>query len=365
MTTGLAGTTRQWSRRPDDERFLSLDDLQRAVDARRSESWTLTSAVQDLRVRVADGADAITLDGYDLSQGERRTLTPTHHAFGQLARYANAPGDYLRKLPAELAAINLQWGIEHNPIREHSLVLGQSNGSNTLRAMTSTSYGRIWDGQVVQAVQRVNEDGRWKVPSASYATTNPKRASTLYASDRDVFVFLVDEANAIEVGGDTLFRGFVARNSEVGASVFGLTTFLYRYVCDNRLIWVSTEVQELRIRHTSGAPDRFAYEGAKYLRRYAEESSKQIVDSIRQAQAKEIPDGDQPGKGWEVWLQQRGFTNTIARSAVQMAQAEEGEARSLWDIINGITAYARSYTHTDARVQLETAAGGLMSYASS
>ena len=43
------------------------------------------------------------------------------------------------------------------------------------------------------------------------------------------------------------------------------------------------------------------------------------------------------------------------------AKAEEGEARSLWDIVNGITAYARQTPHTDERVKLETAAGNLLS----
>jgi hypothetical protein len=111
----------------------------------------------------------------------------------------------------------------------------------------------------------VNTDGRWVIPAASYTTKNPKRATTLYASDRDVFIFLVDPKNPVEVNGEQLFRGFMTWNSEVGSAVFGLTTFLYRYVCDNRIIWGATDVQELRIRHTGGAPERFAYEGEKYL----------------------------------------------------------------------------------------------------
>ena len=40
----------------------------------------------------------------------------------------------------------------------------------------------------VDAIRRANQDGYWKVPAASYSTSNPKRATTLYASDRDVFL---------------------------------------------------------------------------------------------------------------------------------------------------------------------------------
>ena len=37
--------------------------------------------------------------------------------------------------------------------------------------------------------------------------------------------------------------------------------------------------------------------------------------------------------------------------------------RSLWDIVNGITASARQIRHTEERVKVETAAGRLMRYA--
>jgi hypothetical protein len=299
---------------------------------------------------------------FDPTRGERRALAPSNWAFGQLAQYAQAPAGYLRKLPAELAAINLQWGLERNPQRDDALVLAQSNGENHLRAMTSTGYGRIWDHEVVEAVERVNGDGRWQVPAASYATTNPRRATTLYASDRDVFLFLVDPKNPVEVNGETLFRGFYTWNSEVGSAVFGLCTFLYRYVCDNRIIWGASDVRELRIRHTGGAPERFAYEGSKYLRRYADESTARLVEGIKAAQGKDLHDQINTGKGETVqdWLQARGFTKAQAKGSVEAAQAEEGRARSLWDIVNGITAYARTVAHTDERVQLEAKAGKLM-----
>ena len=42
----------------------------------------------------------------------------------------------------------------------------------------------------------------------------------------------------------------------------------------------------------------------------------------------------------------------MAKTAVTTAQAEQGEARSLWDIIQGITAHARSIPNTDDRVKL-------------
>lgn len=350
--------SQEWRSRPDDQRYLSLDEVKIAVAKRRGESWTATPKTNELTVRA--NADGVALELYDPTKGEQRQIVPSNWSFGQLAQYAKAPAAYLRSLPPELAAINLQWGLERNPMREDTLVLAQSNGDNRLRAMTSTSYGRIWDSQVVDAVIKANASGRWEVPAASYATTNPKRATTLYASDRDIFLFLVDPKNPVTVGKEELFRGFYTWNSEVGAATFGLTTFLYRYVCDNRIIWGASNVQELRIRHTGGAPERFGYQGEKYLARYAEESTKQLVDGIKAAQAKEIPLNVNHGDTVASWLTARGFTKAQATASVETAVAEEGQARSLWDVVNGVTAYARSVSHTDERIDLETKAGKLM-----
>jgi len=60
------------------------------------------------------------------------------------------------------------------------------------------------------------------------------------------------------------------------------------------------------------------------------------------------------------WLKARGFTSTLAKASVQAARAEEGEARTLWQIVQGVTAHARSIPHTDERVDLETKAGKLL-----
>jgi hypothetical protein len=349
--------TYQWATRPDDQRFLSLEELRQHVGMRRRDSWTTADSVKNLRVFADSGRPM--LEAHRLATGRREILEPSNWAFGQLASYADAPASYLRKLPAELAAINLQWGLEHNAPREDALLFAHTNGAHSLRAMTSTSYGRIWDEQVVQAVERVNQDGRWKVPAASYATDNPKRASTLYASDRDVYIFLVDDQRPIEVPGldKPRFRGFFTWNSEVGAAVFGLCTFLYEFVCDNRNIWGAADVRELRIRHTGGAPERFAHEGARYLQRYAEASPSGDVQQITRAMEKEIGRDD---KSITTWLKERGFTEHASKNAIAAARSENGEARTLWQIVNGLSAYARQIPHTDARVALEVKAGKLM-----
>lgn len=364
-TKNLYAASHQWATRPDDERYLSLEALRAAVAQRKQESWTSAPVTRELRVLTTDDESGIVVSAYDPEHGEQRQLEPTHWGFGQLAQYADAPASYLRKLPAVLAAINLQYGLEQNSLRDDVLLLAQSNGSNVLRSMTSTSYGRIWDVQVVDAVLRMNANGMWQIPAASYATTNPKRATTLYASDRDVFIFMVDPAHPIEVPGEQhpMFRGFFASNSEVGSATFSLTMFLYERVCDNRIVWNASNVRELRIKHTGGAPDRFLREAQPYLRRYATEDTKALVDGIVAAKNTVIDVSATKDNSMVSWLQARGFTKSQAQASVQSAQAEQGDTRTVWDIVNGVTAYARSITHTDARVDLETKAGALMRFA--
>lgn len=112
-------------------------------------------------------------------------------------------------------------------------------------ARVSTSDHRTLPGN---SRRRGGEDTRWKVPGVldcSTGTYNPrvdisKDTATLYASDRDVFLFLVDDLNPIEAGTlpdgnpDLFFRGFYCWNSEVGAKTLGLASFYLRAVCQNR-----------------------------------------------------------------------------------------------------------------------------------
>jgi hypothetical protein len=144
--------------------------------------------------------------------GADTPIAPTHWSFGQLASQVGAPAAYLRQLPAPLAGINLQYGLTSHRA-EQIKTLETDNGRVELRAVTGPDYGRIYDHELVEAVQRIAGNGtgdtRWKVPGVldwSTGIYNPrvditKDTTTLYASDRDVFLFLVDDLNPIEAGG--------------------------------------------------------------------------------------------------------------------------------------------------------------------
>lgn len=352
----LAG---QWASRPDDQRFLTLEDLHAATIRRKDTSYTSQVELKDVQV-LPEPNNRLSLAFDRMATNRTETVEPTHWSFGQMASLTGAPASWLRRVPSALAAINLQYGIENTASRDNSLLLVDGS-TNQLRAITSTTYGRIWDHEVVEAVQRMNEahGGRWKIPSASYATRNPKRASTLYASDRDVWMFLVDEAHPIDVEGEVLYRGFAVSNSEVGGGTLWMTQFLYRTICDNRIIWGMKDQKQISIKHTRAAPERFVQEVAPALLAYSDASDRSVISMVQQAKETRITESSKPDAVND-WLRARGFTASLAKQVESAAQAEEGQVRSLWDIVQGITAHARSVAHQDDRIDMELRANKIL-----
>ena len=346
---------KEWASRPDDQRFLSMTELHRFNEDKMRRSVEGAAPLGQLRLQAEDGE--VVMQG-----ANGKPLGMTNWAFGQLATRAHAPAGYLRTLPATLAVVPLQWSMEREGGNVNMLVRGSPTpGLNKVQAFTSGTYGRIYDADVTKAMLAHIDLNVWKVPHASYASANPKRATTLYASDRDMFVALVDDQHPIGKGKDVLFRGFIARNSEVGAYAYDFFMFLYRYICDNRLIWGMQEATQLKIRHTSGGPMRFLQEAKPVLREYLEQSAAPAMAAIQAAKNKEIAKED---VDVVEWLRKRGFTETAGTKAIDLAKMEDGlNPHSVWGVVQGLTSYAHEQKYGDERLDLERKAGKLLDLA--
>ncbi|MFO1100746.1 MAG: DUF932 domain-containing protein [Xanthobacteraceae bacterium] len=362
----------EWFSRPADERFLSLSELFASVRSRAECSRTRTLESATIRVEALCGnADCLALT----LPGSEAPIAPTHWSFGQLAALVGAPAAYLRQLPAALAGINLQYGLNAHRA-EQVKTLEIDDGRVELRAVTGPDYGRIYDHELVEAVQRIAGDGvgdtRWKVPGVldwSTGVYNPRvdvtrDTTTLYASDRDVFLFLVDDLNPIEAGRlpdgspDFYFRGFYCWNSEVGAKALGMASFYLRAVCQNRNLWGVEDFQEITIRHSKYAASRFATEARPALTRFANSSPAPFVNSIKTARAQIVARTDDDRADF---LRKRGFSKSDTVKIIETVLAEEGrKPESVFDFVQGITAIARGKTHQDARLDLETQAKKLL-----
>ncbi len=362
----------EWFNRPADERYLSLSELMASVKGRAERSRTRT--VESAAVRVEASREDVERLNLVLP-GADQPVSPTHWSFGQLAALVGAPAAYLRQLPAPLAGINLQYGLTSHRA-EQVKTLETDDGRVELRAVTGPDYGRIYDHELVAAVQRIAGNGtgdtRWKVPGVldwSTGVYNPlvditEATTTLYASDRDVFLFLVDDLNPIEAGQlpdgspDLYFRGFYCWNSEVGAKTLGIASFYLRAVCQNRNLWGVEDFEEITIRHSKYAASRFAHEAAPALTRFANSSPQLFINGIRQARERIVARTDEDRTEF---LRKRGFGKAETAKIIDTVLAEEGrKPESVFDFVQGITAVARDKPHQDARLDLETRAKKLL-----
>lgn len=362
----------EWFSRPDDERFLSLTGLHEAVRRRAERATARTVESRAVRVEASrDDAERMSL----IIPGQDQPVAPTHWSFGQLCSLVGAPASYMRQLPAPLAGINLQHGLLTHRT-ELLKTLEADDGRIELRAVTGPDYGRIWDYELVAAVMKIAGNGtgdtRWKVPGVldwATMTHNPfvdvsKDTTTLYASDRDVFLFLVDDTHPIEAGRlpngepDLYFRGFYAWNSEVGSKTLGIASFYLRAVCQNRNLWGVEGFEEISIRHSKFAAQRFAHEAAPALTSFANSSPAPFVAGIKAARQQIVARTDDER---ESFLRKRGFSKPETAKIIETVLDEEGrKPESIFDFVQGITALARTKSNQDTRLDLEGRAKKLM-----
>lgn len=313
----------------------------------------------------------VTIDRGDTKDAVE--VSPTHWAFGQMCGLAKAPAPYLRELPSLMVADQLTWRLRHAREVEEVKLYG---GASELYAATGPDYGRIPDYEVVQAVRAVAGSGRgemnWKVPGVIDWNThiyNPEApvtsdSTTLYASDRDVFMFLVDDRNPIEVGKlndgspDLMFRGFYVQNSEVGSRSAKLAAFYLRAVCMNRNLWGVEGFEEVRIIHNRTAADRWLRQAVPALNSYASGATDKLLAGVKAAKGTKVATNEEDAMAF---LQGLKFSRTKAEAILKQGETEEGRPpRNVWDMAQAITANARRAINTDDRLNQELVAKGIL-----
>lgn len=355
----LTRASNQWATRPKDERFASLEDLHASAVASRERARKASIATQDLHASVID--QSVVLNGKS-----GLTAPLTHWAFGQLARIANAPADYLRKLTPALAASCVNEGIAKPGDQNHdpnTLVLFDQNGSTQVRALTSTSYARIFDVDITSRLMRLAEQKpEWQPAPAAFDGSRG-----LYRGDRDMFAFLVDNDRRIfEKKNGGLSRGFFVWNSEVGAEAFGIMTFLYEYVCGNHMIWGAQAVKELRLRHVGNVGEKADAAFDATIIQYAESSFQREEELITRAQSYKIADTKDDLLDKVFGLRIPVLSRKVIESAYALAdQFSEwyGDPRTAWGMANGITQFSQSKSYANQRVDLDRAAGKVLDLA--
>jgi hypothetical protein len=378
----LFNAANQWATRPDDERFESLKEMYEACNGYRQQAREAVVRQGDVRIEPTE-------NGLALMGKEGKPATMTHWAFGQMCARLAAPPDYLRSLSPQLAAANLNFCLQDDESDDTELaLLLHENGRLVARALTSTRYSRIWNSEVSDRLMSLPKG--WRVPPARPAREGQAgtREATkqdviragkhgiavkvgdliapagLYASDHDMFAFMVNEELRIKDGSaEGLARGFFVWNSEVGASSFGVMTFLYKSVCGNHIVWGAQNVTEVRVRHVGQASAKSFGELEAEVTRYAEQRASDEEARIRQARKLRI--GDDKGKVLDAIFKLgiAGLSKaTIAASydTAEQFRDDYGDPRTLWGMVNGITHYSQDTPFAEERVALDRAAGRLL-----
>lgn len=361
----IATASQQWASRPSDQRFESLLLMRDKVALDKSQSYAKTIPSRNLECVPVEGDK--TGRGLQIVGVNGEPINLTNYSFGQLARYAEAPAGYLRELPGALAADCINYGIFKEQCEDRGVLVQATDVGSTLRAVTGPNYGRVWNESIVEALIDKFGDGisgKFRVPGEfGKKIIVTKANTTLYASDRDMFVFLADEEHRIEIKNrrngqpGSLARGFFVWNSEVGAQSLGIATFLFDYVCSNRMVWGATEYQEIRFRHTKSAPTQWIESVVPAIESYANSSTDGVVKAVENARKARVENVDE-------FLLKRKFTGPVIQAikSVHMTE-EERPMENRWDIAVGVTAYARGITYQDERIKLEREAGKIMKQA--
>ncbi len=353
MSAILIDAHKQWVKRPPDERFKSLTEILEFTGRRKRNALEETYSLRELRLHATHG-------GGMFLNGHVPHSALTNWSFSQLCQTVKAPAGYLRTLSAGMAVQCLDYGMAKAG-GEAKLLLRKNDKAdpeetafgNTVSAFTSPTYGRIWDHDVVSELLEAVRDTNWHPPESKSGSAG------LYASDRDMFVFLINDEHPVEVGNARLGKGFFLWNSETGSATFGLTTFLYNFVCGNHIVWGAEEVRELRIVHRNRALSRFYSDAIPVLNRFLE--NRNLDDRIKKAVSKAM--ADRIGESLEVAtkaLKSLPLTRNEIASAWNTGLADGEDVTTRWGLTQGLTAFARNQPFADRRVNLERRAALLL-----
>lgn len=366
----LYAANAQWANRPADERFDTLDAFLADALRRRKASMGAETEIRDLHaVAVADEVCLV---------GKAGTPAPlTNWSFGQLASTAGAPAAYLRTLPPKLAAECVETGLrvrEAGDADARKLLLRKDADALRVHAITGNKYARIWNHEIASTVIALrDEQPSWQNPEAFRSASgrinwgDREILPCAFGGDRDCFVFLADYTKTVKVPGQDhpLARGFFLENSEVGAAAVKLTMFLFDGVCSNMIVWGTQDVTEVSMRHVGSVRDRFLPSRSKpmmALSAFANASSHEDEARIVNAQRMLVADTLDDARDVIVRKRIPGLTGGVVSAAYEIAVSEPryGNPLSVWGMVNGITEYSQRTPYAGDRVDLDRAAGKLL-----
>ena len=155
-----------------------------------------------------------------------------------------------------------------------------------------------------------------------------------------------------------LFRGFMLRNSDVGAAALSLDMFLFRAVCSNHIIWGFHHVAGFRRRHIGASIHHAWTHSLREVRGALDADLAADRTILLRATSQEL--GATREKVIDAVVQRLDLPRKHALDAYTMAEQHETNPRSVWGYVQGLTRLSQHTSWQDARFTLDRAASRLL-----
>ncbi len=158
--------------------------------------------------------------------GEDRPLLMHDLALRQVASRVGVPIDYLRRCPPGLAAMNVNYWVQHGRQKQQALI--RTIRGNQVRAVLSEAYTQFDDADVLPMVADVLGEEECQVQFADFAGD--------YTNIRILFPRTTSEVRV----GDAVQCGIHISNSEVGMRALRIEALVFRLICLNGAVKAET-----------------------------------------------------------------------------------------------------------------------------
>lgn len=354
---------REWARRPADEAVYSFQDLLDRAQAARVRGIEHAGVPwRDLFVTADTNSKALWL-----RSGGKAGGTLGAWSADQLARIVGAPAEYVKSLPAHLAADCFNHGLRTRTAHKREAQI-LTHGTS-VRSIMSDAYTRIWDVEIAQLAAGLADRGTWGAfeafrragAGAGVAGYHAAPLPLGWVGDRSTFVALADYESPIEVNGSLLARFALLSNSEVGAGSFKITIGLVDYACCNFILWGCQQVREIRIRHVGDVRERFAEAAGPMTAALTSGERTEIRDALVRSTRVLVADtrDEVVAKGAVVTELPKAHIEAAYELAEQTPRY--GDPRSVWGLLSGLTeASQKLHKNADKRAKADAGAARLM-----
>jgi hypothetical protein len=334
---------------------ISFESAVERVLAEREADGARTDQLADLRAYgfgAVDGVMAIKQGASLDLHGDGQPIRLRKRAFRDLCSLVKVDPTFIASVPAQLAAVNMNWLMTHGPLQSEGARFFRRAGGD-LRSIHSDRYAALDDDILLEIADEV-------LRKSGYRADAMVRASCI-GPQMTLRISIPNEGVEIKAG-DVIEWGLDLGNSEVGMRSVQVTPSTYRQICLNGLR--STELGAVtRIRHvgdhreirddlTQAIPAAFA-EARGDIARWQKSVDMMVTDALADLEGLAgfgIEKSEQRAIGRMLIGAEQDMPNQ------QLAEALRHRRTTVYDMTNAITATARDRGDVGDRMSLEETA---------